>query len=117
MGKKHFNNDKNMFFNTLTDMRKLIQKNTNSYTSSTLGVSKKKEKMPYNHLVGRRKVIKEKYKEEKSRAREEGIQYDSNMRLMNSSVMKQFERKGKDAFDKNKYKYDSQAISKIGREN
>ena len=56
-----------MFFDTIKDMRKLIQKNTNSYTANTLGLGKK-NKMPYDHLVGRRNAIKQQYKTEKSRA-------------------------------------------------
>ena len=68
MGKN--NNQKKMFFDTIQDMRKLIQKNTNSYTSNTLGVSRTNTKMPYHHLMGRRKAIKDKYKGEKTRSRE-----------------------------------------------
>ena len=80
-----------MFFDTIQDMRKLIQKNTNSYTSDTLGLSKKKKqgKIPYDHLMGRRQAIKDQYKTEKSRAHEESIQYDSSMKLLNSGLMKQ----------------------------
>lgn len=59
--------EKKMFFDTIKDMRKLIQKNTNSYTANTLGLGKK-NKMPYDHLVGRRNAIKQQYKTEKSRA-------------------------------------------------
>ena len=33
MGKKSFNKDKKMFFDTLTDIKRLVQSNTNSYTS------------------------------------------------------------------------------------
>jgi peroxiredoxin len=59
--------DRKLFFDTISDMRKLISKNTNSYTAETLGLGKK-VKMPYNHLIGRRKAIKDKYRHEKSRA-------------------------------------------------
>jgi hypothetical protein len=53
--------DRKLFFDTINDMRKLIQKNTNSYTAETLGLGKK-VKVPYNHLMGRRKAISDKYK-------------------------------------------------------
>ncbi len=51
-----------MFFDTITDMRNLIKSNTKEYTADTLGLSKNKTKMPYNHLIGRRKAIKDRYK-------------------------------------------------------
>ena len=56
------NPDKKMFFDTIKDMRKLIQKNTNSYTASTLGLTKKNTKVPYDHLIGRRNSIKQQFK-------------------------------------------------------
>ena len=86
--KKNSDPDKKMFFDTLRDMRKLIQKNTNSYTANTLGLGNK-TKVPYDHLMGRRNSIKQKYKQEKARAHEESIQYDSSMQLLNSGLMKQ----------------------------
>ena len=69
MGKfnKGTNPDKQMFFDTIKDMRKLIQKNTKSYHADTMGLGKK-VKVPYNHLQGRRNVIKEQHKNEKNRA-------------------------------------------------
>lgn len=54
--------DRQLFFDTIKDMRKLIQKNTNSYTAETLGLGKK-VKMPYTHLIGRRNAIKDQYKQ------------------------------------------------------
>lgn len=39
------------------------------------------------------------------------------MHLLNSSAMNQYERKGKDEFLKNKYKYDGSTVERIGREN
>lgn len=107
--------DKKMFFDTIKDIRKLIQKNTNSYHSETLGLSKKKVKVPYNHLMGRRDAIKEQYKNEKARAREESIQYDSNMKLLNSKIMEK--KREKDDFEKNKYKYTGVEGGRVGREN
>jgi hypothetical protein len=59
--------DRKLFFETINDMRKLILDNTNTYYAETLGLGKK-VKIPYNHLIGRRKTIKEKYRHEKSRA-------------------------------------------------
>lgn len=50
-----------LFFDTITDMRNLIKSNTKDYTADTLGLGNK-TKMPYNHLIGRRKVIKDRYK-------------------------------------------------------
>lgn len=104
--------EKKMFFDTIKDMRKLIQKNTNTYTANTLGLGKN-TKMPYDHLIGRRAAIKGQYKKEKARAHEESIQYDSFMNLLNSGLMKQ--RKEKDDFEKNKYKF-SGASGGFGRE-
>ena len=61
--KSQSSSDKKMFFDTIRDMRDLINKNSNSYVKDVLGVSKeKKTKVPYNHLMGRRKTIKDKYK-------------------------------------------------------
>lgn len=54
--------DRQLFFDTIKDMRKLIKKNTNSYTAETLGLGKK-VKMPYTHLIGRRNAIKDQYKQ------------------------------------------------------
>lgn len=54
-------NSRQLFFNTIKDIRKLIQKSTNSYTADTLGLGKK-NKMPYTHLIGRRNSIKQQYK-------------------------------------------------------
>jgi hypothetical protein len=59
--------DRRLFFDTINDIRRLISKSTNSYTAETLGLGKK-VKMPYNHLIGRRKAIKNQYRHEKSRA-------------------------------------------------
>lgn len=55
------NANKQMFFDTIKDMRKLISKNEKSYTADTLGLGNK-TKMPYTHLIGRRKAIKDRYK-------------------------------------------------------
>lgn len=55
--------DKKMFFDTIRDMRNLIQKNSNNYVTDVLGMSKKKStKVPYNHLMGRRKSLKSELK-------------------------------------------------------
>lgn len=54
---KETSGDRKMFFDTINDMRKLIAKNTNSYTANTLGLGKN-VKMPYTHLIGRRNAIK-----------------------------------------------------------
>lgn len=62
--KSQSGDSRKMFFDTIKDMRKLIQKNTNSYTADALGLGKK-NKMPYTHLVGRRNTIKQEYKHQK----------------------------------------------------
>ena len=51
-----------MFFDTISDMRNLIKSHTKDYTSDTLGLGKNKVKVPYNHLIGRRKAIKDRYR-------------------------------------------------------
>lgn len=58
-GKSKDFSDKKMFFDTIKDMRNLIQQNSNKYVADVLGVTKKAStKVPYNHLMGRRKTLK-----------------------------------------------------------
>ena len=52
-----------------------------------MGLNKKNTKVPFTHLQGRRKKLKERHQGEKARGKEESIQYDSSMRLLNSEVM------------------------------
>lgn len=87
MVRRQQSNDKKMFFNTILEMRKLISKYQGGYAKDTMGLNKVNIKVPYNHLMGRRKQLKEKYAHEKSRAREEAVQYDSSMKLLNSEIM------------------------------
>jgi hypothetical protein len=61
-----------------------------------MGLNKTNTKVPFTHLQGRRNKLKERHREEKSRAREEGIQFDSSMKLFNSQVMES--KKEKDKF-------------------
>lgn len=65
--------------------------------------------------MGRRNVIKEKYKSEKARAHEESIQYDSSMQLLNSHLMSK--KREKDEHERNKYKFSGLENGRIGREN
>ena len=104
MGKKVISQDKKMFFQTIQDIRKLVNEHRGNYSKDTMGLNKRNTKMPFTHLQGRRKKLKDRHHQEKSRANEESIQYDSSMRLLNSEVMEI--RKEKDQFEKNKYKYD-----------
>lgn len=62
--------DKKMFFDTIKDMRTLINQSSNPYIADVLGVNKKSStKVPYNHLMGRRKTLKDRYKAEKFRSK------------------------------------------------
>lgn len=116
MGKKSINNDKVAFFDAIRGMRKLVGTNTKPYVAETLGVSKKGVKVPYNHLMGRRTTIKKRFKQEKEKAREENIQYASNMNLFNSRTMRQYNDQGKDEFMRNQYKFKGSATGRIGKE-
>jgi hypothetical protein len=79
-----------------------------------MGLNKTNTKVPYTHLQGRRQTLKDRHQQEKTRAREESIQYDSSMKMLNSAVMEI--RKEKDHFEKNKYKYEQGSTTKVGRE-
>lgn len=79
-----------------------------------MGLNKKNANIPYNHLQGKRQKLRKRYNDEKARAKEENIQFDSSMKLLNSAVMEI--KKEKDQFDKNKYKYQEADSSKLGRE-
>ena len=114
MGKKVINDDKKMFFQTLQDIRKLVNEHRGNYSKDTMGLNKKNTKVPYTHLQGRRNKLKESHREERSRAQQESIQYDSSMRLLNSQVMEM--RKEKDQFDRNKYKFQNVSSGKLGKE-
>ncbi len=46
-----------MFFDTIKDMKQMVDKHVGSYTKDTLGMLKKNTKMPYTHLMGRRNKI------------------------------------------------------------
>lgn len=70
--------------------------------------------MPFTHLQGRRNKLRQRHRAEKDRAREETIQYDSSMRLLNSEVMEI--RKEKDQFQKNQYKFENVSSGKVGKE-
>ena len=71
----------------MQDIRKLVNDHRGNYAKDTMGLNKKNTKMPFTHLQGRRNKLKEQHHSEKSRAREEAIQYDSSMKLLNSEVM------------------------------
>jgi hypothetical protein len=57
MGKKIINKDKQMFFNTIQDMRKLVGEHRGGYTKDVMGLNKSNTKVPYTHLVGRREKL------------------------------------------------------------
>lgn len=103
MGKKVINQQKQLFFETLSDIRKLVGQHRGNYAKDTMGLNKHNTKVPFTHLQGRRSKLRQRHKAEKDRAREETIQYDSSMRLLNSEVMEI--RKEKDQFQKNQYKF------------
>jgi len=70
MGKKHISTDKQIFFNTIQDIRKLVQQHRGSYAKDTMGLNKTNTKMPFTHLQGRRKKLHTVHNKEKDRARE-----------------------------------------------
>lgn len=113
MGKR-IEADKKLFFNTLKDVRKLVAEHRGDYAKDVMGLNKHNTKVPFTHLQGRRNKMHERHQHEKERAREEAIQYDSSMQLLNSSVMEI--KKQKDAFERNKYKFENVSSGKFGRE-
>jgi len=70
MGKKHINSDKQMFFNTIQDIRKLVGQHRGSYAKDAMGLNKTNTKVPFTHLQGRRKKLHSVHDKEKERARE-----------------------------------------------
>jgi len=52
-----------------------------------MGLNKNNTKVPFTHLQGRRNKLHSRHDKEKSRSREEVIQYDSSMKLLNSEIM------------------------------
>jgi predicted nuclease of restriction endonuclease-like RecB superfamily len=79
--------DKKLFYNTIQEVRKLVGKHRGEYSKDVMGLNKHNTKVPFTHLQGRRNKLHKQHALEKERAREEVIQYDSSMRLLNSSVM------------------------------
>jgi hypothetical protein len=113
MGKK-ISEEKKIFFKTIQDVRKLVGKHRGEYSKDVMGLNRKNTKVPFTHLQGRRSKLHQRHNKEKERAREEVIQYDSSMKLLNSSVMEI--KKEKDTFDKNRYKFENVSSGRIGRE-
>lgn len=91
-----------------------MSKHRGSYTKDVMGLNKHNTKVPFTHLQGRRNKLRSRHSKEKERAREEVIQYDSSMQLLNSSLMEI--RKQKDEFDKNRYKFENVSSGKVGFE-
>ena len=87
MGKKPISEERKLFLQTLQDVRKLVGEHRGSYAKNTMGLNKHNTKVPFKHLQGRRNKMRERHQAEKERAKEEGIQYDSSMKLYNSDVM------------------------------
>lgn len=86
MGKR-VETDKKLFNDTIQEVRKLVAKHRGEYSKDVMGLNKHNTKVPFTHLQGRRDKLRQQHAREKERAREEAIQYDSSMRLLNSSVM------------------------------
>jgi hypothetical protein len=106
--------EKKLFFDTLQDVRRLVGQHRGEYAKDVMGLNKHNTKVPFTHLQGRRNKMHQRHQEEKQRAREEAIQYDSSMRLLNSSVMEI--KRSKDSFEKNQYKFENVSTGKFGRE-
>jgi hypothetical protein len=64
MGKKP-NSEKQMFFQTINDIRKLVGAHRGEYGKDVMGLNKKGTKMPFTHLQGRRQKMRERYAKEK----------------------------------------------------
>lgn len=106
--------DKKLFFDTIKDIRKLVGEHRGDYAKDVMGLNKHNTKVPFTHLQGRRNKMHQRHDREKERAREEAIQYDSSMHLLNSSVMEI--KKERDTFERNKYKFQDVSTGKFGRE-
>ena len=65
----------------------MVQNHYGSYTKDVMGLQKKNTKVPYTHLMGRRNKIVERHAQQKNRSREEDIQYDSSLKLLNSNIL------------------------------
>lgn len=69
--KNNKNNAQHILFNnTIKDIRRLTHDHTNIEEKRVMGLTKNNNsKMPLTHLMGRRKKLKERYNNEKQRAR------------------------------------------------
>jgi hypothetical protein len=96
MGKKVISPQRELFQSTIKDIRKMVDAHRGNYARDTLGLSKNKvnTKVPFVHLQGRRGKLRQRHQQEKERSREEVIQYDSSMKMLNSDLLKM--RKEKD---------------------
>lgn len=112
--KNNKNNPQHQLFNnTIKDIRRLTADHTNVEEKRVMGLAKKNNsKMPLTHLMGRRKKLKERYRNEKERAKEENVQYDSCSNLLNSDFMERI--KEKDEFVRNRYKFNQNIGSSVG---
>lgn len=77
-----------------------------------MGLMNKNPKIHFTHLQGRRKKVIERYQNEKKRAQEQNIQYDSSSTLLNSNFLKNV--KEKHQFVKNKYKFNEVKSNSLG---
>ena len=103
MGKRPPASDKQMFFDTIRSVRQLVAEHRGDYAKDVMGLNKHNTSMPYSHLTGRRQKLRARHAQQKARAQEEAIQYDSSMQLLNSNVVAL--QKSKDTFEKNNYKF------------
>lgn len=54
-----------MFFDTLNDIRKLVNAHRGDYGKNTMGLNKHNTKVPYDHLIGRRNKLNQRHRQEK----------------------------------------------------
>ena len=102
----------NLYTQTRDQIKKLTSGATNINERRTMGLDKKNPKIHFSHLQGRRKKVIDRYQQQKSRAKEENIQYDSSSTLLNARFLSQI--KQKHDFVKNKYKYSEVRSSSVG---
>ena len=57
-----------LFSQTLHDIKKLIHSNSNQYHEKVMGTGEK-TRIPYTHLSGRRKKLRQRHSEQKAKAR------------------------------------------------
>jgi len=65
MGKRPPVSDKQIFYDTLKDIRKLVSEHRGQYTKDVMGLNKNNTKVPFTHLMGRRNKLRSRHGKEK----------------------------------------------------